>query len=635
MTGKSIRWAVAITVAILVALTVQIWAALHWAANYDADEANFGLIAVDMMHGIFVPYFQVRNSMGTLESFVAAGLMQITGVGILPVRLSAIIFYGLFLITLGLLLKRVFTDRVAFIALLLAAFPSWKILWWMYRPVGCFSPLLGLTTMALLLVVIPMKKQRSIRIRIFLIGTIMGLAIWEHPLATYYAFIMGICYLLTTPEWSELYRRIVPAQKKEKLSWIQLMPGLLTISIFLLVLFSFFMGKDKPAKTFASIRFDLLLAVFLLAGAVALALFLLSKRKQHIIFAAAILAVGFMLGNLPQWGSYIYSGIKPNSSVIMGSLSQLPSRLYLGFTQILPSLWGVPFLGWEKSGQIHELQEIPRAILWNRPAPLLILWLIFLIVILYSITKYFWDTRKPHVFLVTLRPITKEQGQKVFLGLLFLLPIVVGLSAGNVIDVASNRYFIPSWQAGIVMVALGINYLWEKRKVVGYLLVGLIIVMLGVFNLREIHAYWHSDRYRWCSGDSLDSLLQCLQENEVQGVYADYGLVSPLNFIFHKNPVFTTYYHTNFYPGLNEQVQSKNRLAIILPTLAILPDSANSVSDLEKHLKNIFNQASDSLYWTKQLDARLANLEFVKRERVRRYWDIWIFNNKNTQWQYH
>jgi hypothetical protein len=620
------RWEVLILIAIILGLSVQVWAALHWASNFDADEANFGLVAVGMMRGDFAPYFPVKNTLGTLESLVAAGIMEIIGVTIFSVRLSAILFYGIFLIALAFLVKRWSDYRTAFVALLLAAFPSWKILWWTYRPVGCFSPLLGLTAVALVLGVTSSAPWRWRYARQLVFGIVLGLAVWEHPLTLYYMLAMGLVYILSTPEWSWFYQKLSRHESGAR-ALLKLLPVLATLGVFLTMLFSFVLGGGRPPRSLTSIRFDLLILFFLLGSALLVWLFAQSQRKRHLCLGGATILAGFCVGNLPQWGSMIFRGLKPSSSLTIGSLSGLPSRLYVGISQILPSIWGVPHLGPDLAGQSHEIQEMPRTILWSSSALLQGLWIILMLVVLYSVLAFFWKGKKDLISMLSLKPLPVEGGRNVILGLLFILPIVVGLSAGNSFDVASVRYFIPAWHAGIIILALGLNSLCTKRRTIGFVLVALWIISLGFVNLREIHAFWHNPRHQWCSSESVQTLKKCLEDNQVQGVYADYGLVAPLSFLYQENPVFTTYNNVDIYPAYSKQVQSKHRLAIILPTLATLPDSAVSIEDLTMHLKNFFGHEPNGLRWSKRLDERLQGLSFIKREKIMAYWDVWIFHD--------
>ncbi len=194
---------------LVIALCIRIvLISMGWPAT-NSDEATMGLMARHIAykgeHPIFI-YGQ--NYMGSLEAHIGAALFFIFGSSLFSLRLSLVLLYALFLVSLYLLTSLLYSKKFALAIIVLFSVGSVELLTRQLKAVGgavetmLFGCLLILFSSWLVLSYQKGTPTVSRRRRWFLywcFGLAMGLGMWSHLLilpfvATSLTFLVFFCY---------------------------------------------------------------------------------------------------------------------------------------------------------------------------------------------------------------------------------------------------------------------------------------------------------------------------------------------------------------------------------------------------------------------------------------------------------
>lgn len=599
---------------ICAALSIQIWSATQGSANFDSDEAIHGLMALHILNGQYPVYYYGQNYLGALEAYVAAFFMNLFEPGVFTLRIPSLIFICIFFIVQGLLVYRLWGGRIALLSLLILAFPSWRMLPWTFRPATGFAPLLPVGTLILLLTFTRTGQRELKQFRNIIIGALIGFAVWLHPMASYYLLILGFVYWLFTPEWSNLHGRISDLNCPVlNIKLRKLLPLITSFLLFLGVL-ALFTGGCEPKDLFAILRLSssaILASVILFLIAVP---FLLSRRKRVLISGGIYLFVGFIVGNLPQWGSWVFRGIHAGTLAIESCPTGIWFRIKLVFLQLFPTMWGTPPF-------VDIFEKVPHQLaLWHRSPVQILLGLAVILFVILSLRRFFWGENNFFTALFSLK-VQRKQGHKwMLIGLMFVLPLFLSLFSSNTRDIHSTRYLILSWQAGSVILALYFARVFDFSKVFGILLIAVWIGFIGLGNLVEIGKYWNEEKDQY-STESLVALEDYLGEHSVQGGYADYWIAHVLNFLTRERLTFSAYNGVLRIPEYPKVVANLSKYVFIFNRDDIEPDT-DQLEAMKAHMRRNIGAGAASQRFINHLDG----LSLVERRQVAS-WDVWLLSN--------
>jgi len=587
---------------ILLGVAVQVWAALQGSANFNADEAIWGLMARHILFQRQMPtYFYGQRYLGTLEALFAALFLRWMGPDrIIALRILPIFLFGGFLTLYGILVSRVWGKQVALFSLVVLAFPG-LILFWTFNSVCAYGTVLTLGTTALLLFYAPAAQKRWLDYAGWLIfGFIVGLGLWIHPMTIVYFVAIALVYWLQTPEWSVLYGKLGTfCDRVVGISLRELAP-MLSLGLLGLGIMAFFTAGCEPytlyVKAQSIARFILL---FIGSGAVLMA-FGVSVERKHWFLRIVALGIGGVVGNLPQWRAWLFYGVAPDSAVIPACPTGILSRLQLVMGQLVPAMWGILPL-WNIAGDSF----------WYTGLRILIL-----VVMLIAFVVFIWTERLALWSLISLTPLSRKTGRAVMWGVLFGLPILLVLLGGNIYDKFHVRYLIISWQINAVILALFLSRVVKRSKVLGLCLIGLWIVQVGVGNLMRIGQYWQAKRELW-SPKVVAELEDFLRQHHVTGGYAEYWIAYPLDFLSEERLIFAPYNRIDRYPQYTQEVAKLSIRALILP-VGVVPES----SDLDDLVQSLTVGIWGAPAFPEILD-RMRTQTVVQRRTIAR-WDVWV-----------
>ncbi|HEX6968766.1 MAG TPA: hypothetical protein VF174_08165 [Micromonosporaceae bacterium] len=153
----------------------------------NSDEATFGLVALHVLRGTDFPvYLYGQHYMGTLESYVAAPLMAFVGPTTYALRTGTLLFYGLFLITMYAMTRRVYSPGLALLTVAVLALGSDRVVNDQLVADGSAELALFAALLILLAVAVGSAQARRRPILLGLWGAVAGLALWDHLLVIPY-----------------------------------------------------------------------------------------------------------------------------------------------------------------------------------------------------------------------------------------------------------------------------------------------------------------------------------------------------------------------------------------------------------------------------------------------------------------
>lgn len=518
------------------ALAIQYWAILQWPANLDSDEAVFGLMALHMMQGRWSVYMYGQHYISVIEPALSAGLMHVFGINVVVFRLSTWLLYGLFLVLHGLLGARVWDKQVALLSLLVLAVPGPLILWWTYRPIAAFGPLLVCGTGALLLTTCSPQRRSFHYARLCMFGVLIGLGLWSHPLMVIYiAAIAGVAWL-RMPEWSMLHHRLKGVCDRA----IPILPrARAVLTMFGLVglgMLAFFSEGCAPMDVWGIAERVALVCLFAISAAIAIGLWVVSARRRALLRGAEVVAIGYAFGNLPQWSALLFNGNAAASPVYPSCPTDAVGRTGLVFDKLLPATWGLPPL---------------TSVLLNVSGTSIV-WVVVAVVVLAAVVRFAWTERTALWALLTARPLQSTEARGAGLGVVYALPTLLAVMSSNIADVMHVRYLLISWQAASVVVALLLAFIIRRAGRVGLLALALLAVVAGGLHLRDAHNNWSVQRYR---PQDTAALEQYLQQHGVHTAYADYWLAYTLDFVTNERLVVAPYNGIERYLPYTQQVK--------------------------------------------------------------------------------
>lgn len=183
----------------------------------DSDQATIGLMAVHIAYrGEHPVFFYGQHYMGSLEAFLAAPLFSLFGPSTFSLRLGVVCLYILFLISMYLLTRLLFSKQLALATLILLSLGSSVLLQRELETIGGYQETIFFGSVAFLLAtwlalslshVASKRKQRWRLVAYMGWGLTVGLGIWSDFLIL--PFVMGAGLILVMFCWRE-WRSLAP-----------------------------------------------------------------------------------------------------------------------------------------------------------------------------------------------------------------------------------------------------------------------------------------------------------------------------------------------------------------------------------------------------------------------------------------
>lgn len=534
-------------------MLIRGWAASQWMSNFDSDEAVFGLMAKHILEGKFTPTLYGTHNLGSAESVLAAAVFRLFGISVVSLRLSPLIMLCAFLGLHAWYVWRVWGRLPSGISTAFLAVPGFHVLSWTYQPIGAYAALLLFGTAALLLGSRVDADTSSYRMGA--LGLVAGLGLWSNQMAVVYLIAASAPIVLASEEWSGVYRRIrvfivnrlgLPASE------------VLLASVFgfgLLAVLAFFSGACQPAWQYRRAQ-TLSRLILLISGvALALGLFIASKRKLRFVLLAASSMAGFVIGLVPLWSSWL-SGAQPPALAIRPSCpTSALGHSQLLVESILPELFGVRELSF-----LHELAPI-----------LLGLTLFVLVLSLVALASVLWGFRRTLWGLLSIRPRPAVvEGSQTTVTLVFLLPIALSLLGNNTVDVHSIRHLLPTWHAAAIIFGLFASQIIVARGRWFILPLWIWIGFLAFTNLSYATQHWPMKFTRF-DPTAIAALEDHLSRNSATSGYADYWGAYAIDFLSNERLTLAPYNGISRISSYSEAVGAASIRAFVLPTGWILP----------------------------------------------------------------
>lgn len=180
------------------------------------DEGTMGEMALHIAYrGEHPIFFYGQDYMGALEAYLAAGLFHLFGASLFTLRLGLIFLYALFLISMYLLARLLYTKNLALFSTLLLSLGGGLVIYRELQAIGGYPDTLLFSSLALLLASLlalssVRAKQKISLSRLcayFGYGLAVGLGLWSDLLIIPYVLMSGL--LLLAFCWRDL-RTLAP-----------------------------------------------------------------------------------------------------------------------------------------------------------------------------------------------------------------------------------------------------------------------------------------------------------------------------------------------------------------------------------------------------------------------------------------
>ena len=551
----------------------------------DGDFMASGLMAKHALQGEFTVYFWGQSYYGTLPLLFIVPLLWLFG-WTNPLALFA---YGYLLccvlsIAAFLCIRRFERDHIAAsIAALLFLLPSPDVFKWMHwgYPTFTYLPLLFCVLWML------WSHQRSgafpSLFRAFLCGCCAGLALWISPGSMLLVPSLSLVLLLSSDEWKELHRRS---------GLFRIVSGpFLWMSATLFVAFAISHGGTHDVLK--------ILCGALIIGLI-LFLFAISRRKAVVLGTFAALGIGFLFGNLPEWGSNLWLNISYDRQAIFA----LPTAQSLRgtFFYIFPSLWA----------HAPAMSVAYRFAPWEYSLQIAILFIAGV-----SAGAFFFSRRKTFGKMLMGYPLDGYEQRTAFFGLAAVIPvfaIICRVGVGE--DPFVVRYLLDGFIGYISIFAIGLAFLIRRFPIAGWFCTVFFFVAVVINLFLSFPAYPPQ-----FVPSAVEELRDYLVSQKVEAGYADYSTAYPLDFFWDENPLIVPYYLVRYRPHW-EQAWASKRYALVLH-VPIHPGILRAKS--EEEMEKILSDRLRALQSTDLL-MKIDRSAMLNRKTIGE-WDVWIFDD--------
>ncbi|HLC02295.1 MAG TPA: hypothetical protein VJK02_04615 [Anaerolineales bacterium] len=598
------QWWLLLAAAVALGLAVRIWAATQWPANFQSDEAVFGLMARHILAGDFTPTLYGPAYLGSIESIISAGFMSILGPSVMAFRMSTLLLFALFFVLHAVFTARYFGYPVALLSLLFLALPGFHVLEWTYQPVGAYGAMFVIGTLLLLVALPELSDPRSRALRSAATGVLLGLGFWANNTMILYLVAVGLVAFLCSPEWRTAYARLSQlAASVVMIPLAELLP-VGVIGVAGLGVLTFFSGACSPEGLYATIgsMARTVLVVVCLAGAGYA--FLISRRRRQLGLELGAVGVGFGAGYSPLLYQWIARGIPPYWAVYPSCPTGIASRTKLLVREILPALWGIPTYA-----RLKQTAGIP-----------LLVWLAVIGLTVAALCLFLWWNRVTVWRLLAFTPMDSRVRPLSMIILLFALPVLISILASNTVDLYSIRHALMAAQASAIIFALFLVWLLSKVRGSGVIIAAFWVLFVGLGNLAYANANWLVKFTRYDPRD-VARLEQYLEENNIKYGYADYWGAYTLDYLIEEKTILAPFNGIERYLPYKDSVASAAKLAFVFPATNA-PPPTGALNDLQSFLADAENPVGEGAAYPR-IREQLKGQQVGSMARVA-VWDVWI-----------
>ncbi|HLE04618.1 MAG TPA: hypothetical protein VI729_08435 [Anaerolineales bacterium] len=602
------HWRALLVSAIVLGIAVRVWAALQWPANFQSDEAVFGLMARHILAGQFTPTLYGPAYLGSIESILAAGFMSLLGPSVMAFRLATVLLFAVFFVLHSIFTSRNFGQPVAFVSLLFLALPGFHVLNWTYQPIGTYGAMFVLGTALMLIGVPEIADPRRRTLRALAMGVLIGLGIWSNNTFVVYVAAVTLAAFVCSPEWRSIHAKLKTfAERTIQIPLAEMLP-VIVLGVAGLGVLAFFSGGCRPEGLYQTIGSVSRVTLVVVGGAVAVYAATLSKRRAQLAIEGATLLGGFFLGYSPILYNWLAKGVPPYWAVYASCPTGAASHARLLAKEILPGLWGIP--------TVDQLKQIP--------AIPLIAWAIVILLVVAALACFVWWNRVTIWRTLTFSPPGPESKPVMMVSLTLALTILVSVLAENTVDIHSIRHMLVAVQASAVIFAVFLVRLAGRTRVVGTLIIAFWTLLVGLSNLTYANANWLIKFSRYDT-QQVEVLERYLAENGVRYGYADYWGAYTLDFLLEEGVILAPFNGINRYLPYSQAVSSAPKLAYIFPA-GNAPAPSGLFEDLKLFLSDKDNQEGEGPA-RPHIREQLSTQEIVSMQRVAD-WDVWIVADK-------
>ena len=602
------RWRALLTSAIILGIAVRLWAALQWPANFQSDEAVFGLMARHILAGEFTPTLYGPAYLGSIESILAAGFMSFLGPSVMAFRLATVLLFAVFFVLHSIFASRYFGQPVAFVSLLFLALPGFHVLNWTYQPIGTYGAMFVLGTTLMLIGVPEIADPRRRTVRSLAMGVLIGLGLWSNNTFVVYVAAVTLAALVCSPEWRSIHAKLKTfAERTIQIPLAEMLP-VIVLGVAGLGVLAFFSGGCRPEGLYQTIGSVSKVTLLVVCGAVAFYAAALSTRRGQLALEGVALLVGFCLGYSPILYNWLVKGVPPYWAVYASCPTGAASHARLLAKEILPGLWGIP--------TVDQLKQIP--------AIALTAWAIVVLLVLAALACFVWWNRVTIWRTLTFSTPGPESKPVMMVSLTLAFPILVSVLAENTVDIHSIRHMLVAAQASAVIFAVFLVRLAGRTRVVGTLVITFWTLFVGLSNLSYANANWLTKFSRY-DPQEVEALKGYLAENNVRYGYADYWGAYTLDFLLEEEVTLAPFNGINRYLPYSQAVGSAPKLAYVFPA-ANAPAASSRIEDLTAFLSDKDNQKGEGPA-RPHIREQLSGMQVVSTQHVAD-WDVWIVADK-------
>jgi len=535
---------------------IRVWLALQWITNFDSDEAIIGLMARHILGGRIPTYYYGQHYLGSLDAILAAVFVRWLGSNPVALRIPSLLLFGLFMVLQTIWMRRVASWRVVVITLLVLALPHWRVLHYTYKPNVAFGLVSVIGTLTLLLVSLkPVSKLWSL-LRWVGVGFLVGLGVWISPLTLVYFAAWVTTSLLQSEEWKRLYFLLKASCRQARLFGVTPIFPMAVVGVAGLVIVAFFAKGCQPRELFANAR---LIALAILVSLAVIAIIIglsVSERRIELTTQWSVFIAGAIVGNTPQWKAWLFWKVPLSTAIVPSCPTEVPARIGLVVGQMLPNLWGFAS-PWELARFSHLD---------------MILWGFALLLGLTATCNFLWSQRRAFWSLLSLSPLSGSSSSlvQIQIFLLFTISVALVLLGGNVVDAWNIRYLLVAWQSFAVMLALWLDWTWNRSKFLMILVLGLWGWQVAFSNWPYMTQSWYT-KVRPYSPESVSCLEKYLDQQGVPRGYADYWVAYGLDFLTDERLIFTPFNGIDRYPAYTGAVSQARFQAFIFWHTSVPP----------------------------------------------------------------
>ncbi|MDD5217184.1 MAG: hypothetical protein PHN49_09810 [Candidatus Omnitrophica bacterium] len=524
------------------AMMIHGFVALHWRYSFNSDEAAVGMRSFHLVENgrLEVSAFR-KDYYGDLPQIIQAPVLRLTGHNVVVIRIFALIYLLLFFILHAILTTRLLGARTAAISLVFMALASLPILTDTTMFYFFLWPALNLAALLCLTITC---SDRFRHLRQFLIGFLLGLALWCTGQTYIYGLVTGIIFLLGSEEWEKISASIVDYAGKT----FGIPAKITRFIVFAVILFLFlhsFISNDHGCHVARKV----LLAF--VAG-IGIAILTVSRRKKSLVAGGSNILLGFVLGMSPRIYDVVFFGNVPHHKGVF--VMPTDGRVSEFIRNILPFLFGAP--------SPLEMGMMPG-----------ILWTFFAAVMAGCFIAFVWGQRAPLMKLVTLSHIDRQDRGAIIFMLLFVITVLANLC--YFFPVLCTRYAIVAWPVAAVIVAFSLSRLIQRYRKAGIVLAAFLVILLFQQRFKELSQIVYASHVspdNKCAQSNMDQLQDFLSKHGIDGGYAGFWQAYVINFLTQEKYLFAPWENYRRYPGLERKAQSGSSLAYLVGPLTDFTD---------------------------------------------------------------